>query len=119
GTPSPDLFNQHILAALKLNALLLIIVWLIYRRSPQTGGPVADAAGDSTTAARRLQIGLWLMVGGASLFMTTAFSYDIGRWLPKIELTVPPFRWLAVGTMFGALLTGAAIERLRRGEEFA
>lgn len=119
GTPNADLFSQHILSALKLNALLLIVVWLIYRRSPQTGGAAADFSGDSTTAARRLQISLWLMVGGASLFMTTAFSYDIGRWLPKIELTVPPFRWLAVGTMFGALLAGAAIERLRRGEEFA
>jgi hypothetical protein len=117
--PNPDPFNQNIYSALKLNALLVIIVGLIYRRSRRPGDVAADAIGDATTKARRLQVGLWLMVGGASLFMTTAFSYDIGRWLPKLELTVPPFRWLAIGTMFGALLVGAGIERLRHSEGFS
>ncbi len=117
GTPNADPFNQHIVAALKLNALLLIVAWLIYRRSPQV--PAVDFVNDATINARRLQISLWILVGGASLFMTTAFSYDIGRWLPKIELTVPPFRWLAIGTLFGALLVGAGVERLRRSEGFS
>ncbi|MEN3335043.1 MAG: hypothetical protein V7641_4408 [Blastocatellia bacterium] len=121
--PNLDPFNVAIIYSLKLNAVLLIIVWLIYRLSPRPSGLAADsvtaATTNTTTEARRLQISLWLMVGAASLFMTTAFSYDIGRWLPKIELTVPPFRWLAVGTMFGALLAGAGIERLRRGEGFS
>jgi hypothetical protein len=115
----PDPFNAIIVTSLKLNALLLIIVWLIYRLSPRPSGTAASPVADATTEARRLQIGLWLLVGGMSLFMTTAFSYDIGRWLPKLELTVPPFRWLAVGTLFGALLAGAGIERLRRSEGFS
>jgi hypothetical protein len=117
--PNPDPFNAIIISSLKLNALLLFIVWLIYRLLPRPSGAAAPVVVDATDEARRLQIGLWLLVGGASLFMTTSFSYDIGRWLPKIELTVPPFRWLAVGTMFGALLAGAGIERLRRGEGFS
>ena len=70
------------------------------------------------TAARQLQIRLWMLLGVAALFMTTAFSYDIGRWLPKLELTVPPFRWLGIGMMFGALLAGACVDCLRRGEDF-
>jgi 6-pyruvoyl-tetrahydropterin synthase related domain len=116
---NPDPFNSIIISSLKLNALLIIIVWLIYRLSPRPSGTAASSVADVTDEARRLQIGLWLLVGGASLFMTTAFSYDIGRWLPKLELTVPPFRWLAVGTLFGALLAGAGIERLRRSEGFS
>jgi hypothetical protein len=113
--PNNDPFNVNIIYSLKLTALLLIAVWLIYRRAPQETGWAGDAVTDSTGAARRLQIGLWIAVCGASLFMTTAFSYDIGRLLPKLQLAVPPFRWLAISTMFGALLAGAAIERLRSG----
>jgi hypothetical protein len=119
--PNPDPFGATIYNSLKLCALLLLVVWFIYRREPRADGstiesldqPMTGAARDVTTAARRLQISLWIVVGSASLFMTTAFSYDIGRWLPKIELTVPPFRWLAVATLFASLLSGAAIERLR------
>ncbi|HKP12123.1 MAG TPA: 6-pyruvoyl-tetrahydropterin synthase-related protein [Blastocatellia bacterium] len=125
--PNPDPFNWNIYSSLKLSAVLMVVVWSICRRRPgdSATGPAEHATATDgaatgvTEAARRLQISLWLLVGGASLFMTTAFSYDIGRWLPKIELTVPPFRWLAVGTLFGAMLAGAAIERLRKGEGFS
>ncbi|HJQ24126.1 MAG TPA: 6-pyruvoyl-tetrahydropterin synthase-related protein [Blastocatellia bacterium] len=113
--PNNDPFNLTIIYSLKLTALLLIVVWLIYRRAPQTGGWAGDAIADTASSERRLQVSLWMMVCGACLFMTTAFSYDIGRWLPKLQLTVPPFRWLAIATMFGALLAAAAIERLRHG----
>jgi len=117
--PNADPFNRHIISSLKLSALLTIIVWLIYRRSPRPVSPAVEFVADATIDSRRLQISLWVMVCAASLFMTTAFSYDIGRWLPKLELAVPPFRWLAIGTMFGALLAGAGVERLRRGEGFS
>ncbi len=116
GTPTPDRFAWSLYYGMKLNALLLIVVWLIYRLSPRADDARADNVADATIQARRMQISLWLAVGGASLFMTTAFSYDIGRFLPKIELTVPPFRWLAIACMFGALLAGAGVERLWRGE---
>jgi 6-pyruvoyl-tetrahydropterin synthase related domain len=119
GTPTTDQFAWSLYYGLKLNALLLIVVWLIYRLSPRADGPAIDNVAGATTQARRMQIGLWLAVGGGSLFMTTAFSYDIGRWLPKLELAVPPFRWLAVATLFGALLAGAGVERLWRGEGFS
>jgi hypothetical protein len=125
--PKPDPFNADIYSSLKLTALLLVVVWLIYRHQRQTERVTSAAfkhtapvgAAEMTPAMRRLQISLWLVLGSASLFMTTAFSYDIGRWLPKIELTVPPFRWLAIGTLFGALLAGAAVERLREAGDWS
>ena len=119
GTPTTDPFAWSLYYGLKLNALLLIVVWLIYRLSPRADGPTFDSVADATIRARRMQISLWLVVGGASLFMTTAFSYDIGRWLPKLELAVPPFRWLAIASLFGGLLAGAGVERLWRGEGFS
>ncbi|MFL6214749.1 MAG: 6-pyruvoyl-tetrahydropterin synthase-related protein [Blastocatellia bacterium] len=119
--PNPDPFNAGIYNSFKLYALLFLVVWLIYRHTrpdsitsePLERATTTEAMAEVTSAARRLQVSLWLVVGSVSLFMSTAFSYDIGRWLPKIELTVPPFRWLAIVTLFGALLVGAAIERLR------
>src|SRR5262249_25786968 len=90
---------------------------LIYKRAPRPNDEPAPAGGP--LAAQRLQISLWMWLCGLSLFMTTAFSYDIGRWLPKLELTVPPFRWLALGMMFGALLIGACVERLQNGADLA
>jgi 4-amino-4-deoxy-L-arabinose transferase-like glycosyltransferase len=131
--PNPDPFNANIYSSLKLSALLLLVVWFIYRHQrrpdnispdnisddPTNPSPASESMAGVTGAARRLQISLWLAVGSASLFMTTAFSYDIGRWLPKIELTVPPFRWLAIATLFGGLLAGAGIERLREAHDWS
>lgn len=115
--PDPDMFHWSIRSAFKLNALLIFVTWLIYRRTPHLDGEAAPA--DGRMAGGRLQVSLWMLLCGASLFMSTAFSYDIGRFLPKLELTVPPFRWLAIAMMFGALLAGACVERLRHAEGFA
>lgn len=102
--PTTDPFFSIIEKTWKLNALILLAAIAVLR------------AGKETRARR--QVGLWLVMCGATLFMATAFSYDISKLLPKIEITVPPFRWLAISSVFTALLVAACADRLMKGEEF-
>ncbi len=117
--PTADPFFSIIEKTLKLNALLLIAAIIILRarakKQYETGGPV-----DSAKRQQELrQQWLWLIMCGVALFMTTAFSYDISILLPKIEITVPPFRWLAISSVFTALLIAACADWLMKGDELA
>jgi 6-pyruvoyl-tetrahydropterin synthase-like protein len=109
--PTADPFFSIIEKTLKLNALLLIAAIIVLRASIQkkneTRGPLDRA---------KRQQSLWIIMCGVALFMTTAFSYDISILLPKIEIAVPPFRWLAISSVFTALLIAASVDRLMKGE---
>src|SRR6202000_42272 len=101
-----DPFERAIERCLKLGVLLIIVAGIVLTRSPRPD----EATGSMTPAineARRSQISLWMILCGGTLFMTTVFSYDIGRWLPKLEITVPPFRWLGISMVFSALIMAA------------
>ena len=50
----------------------------------------------------------------ATVFMTTLYSYDIAKLLPKIEVAVPPFRWLAISSVFMSLFVAACFERFAK-----
>jgi hypothetical protein len=109
--PTADPFFSIIEKTLKLNALLLIAAIIVLRARAQkqneTSAPVDRA---------KRQQGLWIIMCGVALFMTTAFSYDLSILLPKIEIAVPPFRWLAISSVFTALLIAAVADRLMNGE---
>ena len=92
---------------LKSNVLIVLVAMMVFRitRRPEDS---ASRLGSDTLA----QSSLWMLLCGAALFMATAFSYDISRLLPKIDLALPAFRWLALGVLFGALLAGACVQRV-------
>jgi hypothetical protein len=57
---------------------------------------------------------MWTAMAIATTFMCTSFSVYVSKLLPKIQVAVPAWRWLAIAAMFTALLVAAAIEALRR-----
>src|SRR6185369_5603895 len=46
-------------------------------------------------------------------FMSTSFSIHISKLIPRIQIAVPPFRWLAIACLFSSLLVAASIDHLR------
>jgi len=113
-SPTFDRFGQLMQSAFKLNVLLLlaaIAIWRAFRRTPIASPDRPSATGASPVDT---QVKLWMILCGVTLFMTTALSYDFSRLLPKIQIAVPPFRWLAIASVFGALLVAFAIDRVRK-----
>ena len=75
-----------------------------------------QGAVEQAEARRWSQARIWVIMCAATVFMTTLYSYDIAKLLPKIEVAVPPFRWLAISSVFMSLLVAACFERLRKIE---
>jgi hypothetical protein len=59
------------------------------------------------SASLRKQILPWVIMGGFAAFMTTSYSYQIGRRIPMISIAHRPFRMLMITTLTAALLIGA------------
>jgi len=59
-------------------------------------------------------LSMWIVMAIATTFMCTSFSIYISRLLPKIQVAVPAFRWLALAAMFLSLLAAATVDLLRR-----
>ena len=83
----------------------ILVLRLVRRRSPQ-------AAGAAT--GQWSPLGMWLTMGIVTTFMSTSFSGYISQLLPKIQVTVPAWRWLALAGMFTSLIVAAAIDSLRK-----
>jgi 6-pyruvoyl-tetrahydropterin synthase-like protein len=60
----------------------------------------------------RTQIWLWVILGVTTTFMNTILAKHIARLIPKIQATVPAWRWLAIASVFTALLVAAAADHL-------
>src|SRR5262249_28295459 len=58
------------------------------------------------------------VLGIVTPFMSTSFSIYISRLIPKIQIAVPPFRWLAISSVFTSLLIAATIDYLRKARRF-
>lgn len=117
--PTADPFERIIQNSLKFSVLFLLIAIAVLRLAPnkvkQAGDafePPEQAATNKTQALPQVRI--WIIMCGATLFMTTAYSYDISKLLPKIEVTVPPFRWMAISAVFTSLLVAACVDCLSK-----
>jgi hypothetical protein len=104
----------------KPNVILLVatgfVIWKT-RRAIKAAGSNGQPEPDQKSQERTFQTNLWILMCAGGLFMGTAFSDDISRWLPKLDLTVPAFRWLAVGALFGSLLVAASVQQLREARK--
>lgn len=116
--PVTDAFLQLIQDIFTFHAIALITVILVLRKIPRpaTRRLLATGHDDKAGADAELQTRIWVILGIATIFMTTDLSIYISRLIPKIQLAVPPFRWLAIASLFLALLIAASVDRLHGRE---
>src|SRR5215510_2619588 len=110
-------FDKHVQEAFNYNALALIvtIVPLITLSKPLVSqSHNSDDKDQQSTPSLDQQTRLWLILGIVTPFMSTSFSIYVSRFIPKIQIAVPPFRWLAISSLFTSLLIAATIDLLRR-----
>lgn len=70
----------------------------------------------SANSAVALQEGLWVVMALLTMVMVTKISYPVSVLIPKIEVAVPPFRWLLIASVFTSFLIAAALQRLLKLE---
>jgi hypothetical protein len=103
-TPFDFLINDVFIAQAVTLLTALAILLLTRRRY--------DSKEDSKVDTRRRQTLLWAAMGIISTFMATALATPLTRIIPKLQATVPAWRWLAIACVFAALLLAAAVERV-------
>jgi hypothetical protein len=59
------------------------------------------------------QTRLWLILAAATTFMNTSFSIYASKLIPKIEMVLFAWRWMAIASLFASLAATAVIEVLR------
>ncbi|HXG63897.1 MAG TPA: 6-pyruvoyl-tetrahydropterin synthase-related protein, partial [Blastocatellia bacterium] len=109
--PAKNPFDKLINNAFTFNALALIVVIVVLRQAASR--QPSELAKENSRHSAWLHIRLWMIMGVATIFMTTSFSICISMLIPEIQIAVPPFRWLAITSMFTALLIGACVEHWR------
>lgn len=103
----PEFFRvlNHVFVAFAL-ALIVILIVLKVISQKDSGKPEEKR--------QWTPLGMWVVMSIATTFMCTSFSIYISRLLPKIQVTVPAWRWLALAAMFLSLLSAATIDLFRR-----
>ncbi|HXU34809.1 MAG TPA: 6-pyruvoyl-tetrahydropterin synthase-related protein [Blastocatellia bacterium] len=91
---------------------LLIVVSLVVLRVIHRNGDGGSADGEAR-ARRWTPSSMWIVMAVATTFMATSFSIYISKLLPRIQVAVPAWRWLAIAGMFTSLLVAATVDRLR------
>ena len=115
--PTTDTFNRHIQEVFNYNALALIAAVVILLGLPKSTTLYSEQSCAPEERRIRLsesQTKIWIILGVLTPFMTTSFSIHISKLIPKIQITTPPFRWLAISCLFTSLLVAASIDLLRR-----
>jgi 6-pyruvoyl-tetrahydropterin synthase related domain len=115
--PALGAFDKHIQEVFNYNGLALIVTVVslkILSKSWAVNSHVEDSQDKKESSGLDQQTRLWLILGIVTPFMSTSFSIYISRLIPKIQIAVPPFRWLAISSLFTALLIAATIDLLRR-----
>lgn len=98
-------FGNLINLSFTLQTLLIIIAILALRDR-------LKAEPDIHTQTR-----LWVVMGVATTFMSTAFSVYVSKLLPRIQVATFAWRWLAISGLFSSLLACATIDYLQSRRE--
>ena len=119
--PALGSFDRHVQEVFNYNALLLIVVIVTFITLPKATGlrtQTAEGQQELPPGSLDQQTRLWLILGIVTPFMSISFSIYISRLIPKIQIAVPPFRWLAISSVFTCLLVAATIDLLRSSHSF-
>jgi hypothetical protein len=57
---------------------------------------------------------IWIVLAITATLMSTAVSLHVSKLIPRIDVATPPWRWLAIASVFSSLLLAGAVERLPR-----
>jgi hypothetical protein len=105
-------FRLHLITlGILLLALLVSYVALRRVRREETPGQAAPRPESSQT-------GLWVVMAVVTTLMNTIISMPVSKLIPKIQISVPAWRWMVIVSLFTSLLAGAAFDRLQRREGF-
>jgi hypothetical protein len=113
--PTDDPFDRLIQNSLKFSVLFFLVALAIQRLAVKQAGNALEQP-EQSAKSKLTQVRIWVIMCGATLFMTTAYSYDIAKLLPKIEVTVPPFRWMAISAVFTSLLVATCVDCLSKAD---
>ena len=115
--PVHDSFNKQIQDVFDCNALALIATIVILSALSKSSTPHSEqpvlTSQESKTDLSQSQTKIWIILAILTPFMSTPFSMHLSKLIPKIQIAVPPFRWLAISCMFTSLLVAASIDLLR------
>lgn len=118
--PNPDPFTINIQAIFTYNALALIVTYVILRTMGKSNASYSDqlsSTEEQRTRTVEFHTRIWIILGILTPFMTTSFSIHISKLIPRIQIATPPFRWLAVASLFTSLLIAASIDVLLKHRE--
>ena len=117
--PVLDAFDKHVQGIFSYNALALIVtIVTLITLSKRAASSTTGNQDQQKYPELHPQTRLWLILGIATPFMATSFSIYISRLIPKIQIAVPPFRWLAISSVFTSLLIAATIDCLAKEGTF-
>lgn len=111
-----DVFVAH---AVALAAPVLVL--LAARKQPAEGKaePQPTNVNSRPAAHRWTPTSMWITMGLGSVFMCTSFSIYLSKLLPQIQVAVPAWRWLAIASVFTALVVAACVDRLRNHSQLS
>jgi 6-pyruvoyl-tetrahydropterin synthase-like protein len=113
-----DIFSQNINWIFNYNALIVAAAAIIL--SFRSRDSYEKAAEKKTfDAATWTQTQIFFVLAIFAPFMSTSFSIHISKLIPRIQIAVPPFRWLAIACLFSSLIVAASIDHLRAHIELA
>ena len=101
-------FGNLINLSFELQTLALVAAIVILRTFQKSANQVDNP--DSTSLA---QTRFWILLAVATTFMNTSFSLYISKLIPKIEIVLFAWRWMAIASLFTTLCVAAAIDGLR------
>lgn len=108
-------FGKLLNHSFALQAVIIIAAILTIRALSRASGASQPSSQNGEPDSASLgQTRLWIVLAAMTTFMSTSFSIYISKLLPKIQVATFAWRWLAISSLFTALLVGAALDRLRK-----
>lgn len=89
--------------------MLALVAGIVILRTLQSSANQVDKPHSTSLAQTRL----WILLAIATTVMNTSFSLYISKLIPKIEIVLFAWRWMAIASLFTTLCVAAAIDGLR------
>jgi len=110
-----DVFTHLIRKIYVYQFALLIVSIVVYFLAKPRGSTNPESQNDTAQLVTQRQTWLWIILSLVTMLMVTSVSSPVSKLIPRIEVAVPPFRWLVIASAFLALVMAAALDRLFKG----
>lgn len=112
-----DVFAAH---AVALVVPIIVLLFAVPRSSAsEKSAPHLSKSNPELGSHCWSPTSMWMVMGVATVFMCTSFSIYVSKLLPRIQVAVPAWRWLAPASAFTALLVAACVDRLGKGSQLS